>query len=70
MLFETRSTTIIDFAPSGRPGPGASEAEEFGLRREMLWLANALFVTTESRSRSRLFRALSSPTTLPGAMAS
>lgn len=69
VLFETRSTTVIDLEPPGSPDPGAGEAEEFALRREMLRLANALFPTSESRMRSRLFRALSRPPQLPGAIA-
>jgi hypothetical protein len=69
-LFETRSPTVVDLAPPGHPAPEASEAEEFALRREMLRLANVLFATSESRKRSRLFRVLSSPTALSGAMAS
>jgi hypothetical protein len=58
-LFETRSTTVIDLASPGLPDPGAGETEELALRREMLRLANALFPTSETRTKSRLFRALS-----------
>jgi len=68
-LFETRSTTVIDLESPGLPGPGAGEVEESALRREMLRLANALFPTSESRTRSRLFQALSRPPSLPGALA-
>jgi hypothetical protein len=68
-LFETRSTTVIDVAPPERPDPDAGKAEEVALRREMLRLANALFPTSESRTRSRLFRALSGNDALIAAMA-
>ena len=57
-LFETRSTTVIDLAFPGHPDPGAREREELALRREMLRLANALFPTSETKKKSRLFRAL------------
>jgi hypothetical protein len=68
-LFETRSTTVIDLESPGHPGPGAGVVEESALRREMLRLANALFPTSESRTRSRLFQALSRPPHSPRAIA-
>jgi hypothetical protein len=69
-LFEKRLTTVVDIEPPGPTDSRASQAEESALREEMRRLANALFPSDEARSRSRLFRILSSPARLSEAIAS
>jgi hypothetical protein len=60
-LFETRSAAVIDLVQPQRGDKIAFDAEEAALHREMRRLANALFPTSGSRERSRLFRMLAKP---------